>query len=51
MLGLHWIATNLGPIYKLENSGFLGLMSSRQTFIVRTQASIYIDVGQWLTCE
>ena len=29
MLGLHRIATNLGPIYELKNSGFLGLVSSR----------------------
>ena len=29
MLGLYRIATNLGPIYELKNSGFLGLVSSR----------------------
>ena len=29
MLGLHRIATNLGPIYELKNSEFLGLVSSR----------------------
>ena len=28
MLGLHRITTNLGPIYELKNSGFLGLVSS-----------------------
>ena len=28
MLGLHRIATILGPIYELKNSGFLGLVSS-----------------------
>ena len=51
MLGLHRIATNLGPIYELEKNGFLGLMSSRETFIIRSQASIYIDVGERLTYE
>ena len=29
MLGLYRIATNLGPIYELKTSGFLGLVSSR----------------------
>ena len=29
MLDLHRIATNLGPIYELKNSGFLGLVSNR----------------------
>ena len=29
MLGLHRITTNLGPIYELKNSEFLGLVSSR----------------------
>ena len=29
VLGLNRIATNLGPIYELKNSGFLGLLSSR----------------------
>ena len=29
MLGLHQIATNLGPIYELKNFGFLGIVSSR----------------------
>ena len=29
MLGLHRIATNLGLIYELKKSGFLGLVSSR----------------------
>ena len=51
MLGLHRIATNLGPIYKLKNFGFLGLVSSRETFIIKLQASIYIDVGERLTYE
>ena len=51
MLGLHRIATNLGPIYKLKNFGFLGLVSSRETFVIRLQASIYIDAGEWLTYE
>ena len=49
MLGLHRIVTNLGPIHELKNSGFLGLVSSRQTFIVRSQANVYIDVEEWLT--
>ena len=51
MLGLHRIATNLGPIYELKNSGFLRLVSSGETFIVRSQASVYIDFGKWLTYE
>ena len=51
MLGLHQNATNLGPIYELKNSGFLGLVSSRYTFIARSQASIYIDVEERLTYE
>ena len=51
MLGLRRFVTELGPIYELKNSGFLGLMSSRQTFIVRSQASIYIDVGERLTYD
>ena len=51
MLGLHRIATNLGPIYELKNFGFLGLVSSRETFIIRSQASVYIDVGERLTYE
>ena len=29
MLGLLQIDTNLGPMYELKNSGFLGLVSSR----------------------
>ena len=41
MLGLHRITTNLGPI-----SGFLELVSSRETYIVRSQASVYIDVEE-----
>ena len=48
---LRRITTNLGPIYELKNSGFLGLVSSRQTYIVRSQASAYIDVGERLTYE
>ena len=51
MLGLHRIATNLGAIYNLKNSEFLGLVISRWTFIVRSQASVYIDVGERLTYE
>ena len=51
MLGLHRIRTNLGPIYELKNSGFLELVTSRETYIVRSQASVYIDVGEWLTYE
>ena len=51
MLGLHRNATNLGPIYELKNSGFLGLVSSRYTFIARSQARIYIDVEERLTYE
>ena len=51
MLRLHWITTNLGPIYELKNSGFLGLVSSRKTFIVRSQARVYIDFGERLTYE
>ena len=43
MLGLHRITTNLGPIYELKNSGFLGLVSSRENFIVKSQAGVYID--------
>ena len=49
MQGLHRITTNLGPIYELKNSRFLGPMSSRLTCIGRLQASIYIDVGERLT--
>ena len=37
-------ATNLGPIHELKITGFLGLVSSRWTFIVRSQASVYIEV-------
>ena len=51
MLGLHRIATSLGPIYELKNSGFLGLVSIRETFVVRSQASIYIDVGERMAYE
>ena len=51
MLGLHRIATNLGPIYELKILGFLGLVGSRETFMVRSQASVYIDVGERLTYE
>ena len=29
MLDLHRIATNLGPVYELKNSGLFGLVSSR----------------------
>ena len=29
MLGLHRIPTNLGPIYELKSSGFLGVVSNR----------------------
>ena len=29
MLGLNRLTTNVGPIYKLKNPGFLGLVSSR----------------------
>ena len=49
MLALHRITTNLGPIYELKNSGFLELVSSRETYIARSQASVYIDVGEQLT--
>ena len=45
MLGLHPIAANLGPIYELKDSGFLGLVNNRLTFIVRTQASIYTSMS------
>ena len=45
------IATNLGPIYELKHFGFLGLVSSRETFIITSQASVYIDVGERLTYE
>ena len=51
MLGLHRITTNLGPIEELKNSCFLGLVSSRQTYIIRSQASVYIDVRERLTYE
>ena len=51
ILGVHRITTNLGPIYELKNSGFLGFVSSRETFIVRSQASVYIDFGEQLTYE
>ena len=51
MLSLHRITTNLGPIYEWKNSGFLGLVSSRKNFIVRSQASVYINVGERLTYE
>ena len=51
MLGLHRIATNLGPIYEMKISGVLGLVSSLKTLIVRSQASVYIDVGRRLTYE
>ena len=51
LLGLHRIATNLGPICELKDCGFLGLVSSRETFIIRSQASVYIDVGERLTYE
>ena len=44
-LGLHRIATNLGPIYELKISGFLGLVGSRETLIVRSHASVYTDVS------
>ena len=38
------------PIYELKKFGFLGLVSSRETFIIRSQASVYIDVGSdWHT--
>ena len=49
MLDLHRIATNLGPIYELENSRFLGLVNSHLTYIGSLQASVYIDVGERLT--
>ena len=51
MLGLYRITTNLGPIYELKNSGFFGLVSSRETFIVRSQTSVNIDFGERLTYE
>ena len=50
MLGLHRIANNL-PIYEFKKFGFLGLVSSRETFIITSQDSVYIDVGERLTCE
>ena len=51
MLGLYRIATNLGPIYELKNYGFFGLVTSQETFIIRSQTSVYIDVGERLTYE
>ena len=51
MLGLHQITTNLGLIYELKNPGFLGLVSRRETFIVRSQTSVNIDLGERLTYE
>ena len=51
MLGLHQIPSKVGPIYELKNFGFLWPVSSRQTFIARSQASIYIDVRERLTYE
>ena len=51
MLSLHLITTNLRPIYELKNYRFLRLVSSRSTFVVRSQASVYIDVEERLTYE
>ena len=51
MLGLHRTATNLGPNYELKNSGFLGLVSTRETFIVGLHANVYMEVGEWLIYE
>ena len=43
MLGLHQSATNLGSTYEFKNFGFLELMSSHETFAIRSQASVYTD--------
>ena len=51
MLGLHRVATNLGLLYELKTSVYHALVSSRNTSIVRSQASIYIDVGERLTYD
>ena len=51
MLSLHRIGTSLGPIYELKNSGFLGLVSSHSTFIIKSKANVYMDVGERLTYE
>ena len=34
-----------------KNLDFFGLVNSRSTLIVRSQASVYIDVGERLTYE
>ena len=51
MLGLYWIAANLGPIYELKF--FLSSWTHGQllNFIVRSQASVDIDVSERLTYE